>query len=166
MATAVEFLRNYGVDIRFNGQRRWPVEIKARIVSESFEPGATVNAVAAKYGLRATHLSVARQGIAQQYPERGNGVVRCLAGDFIAEKGARDGKLVLPAIVDDVFCFAPLVLSGADRVVVDPAGSSAIVASPSVGCIEIAVGTLTIRLDGTTAATRIAGIVRAIGPSS
>ncbi len=59
----------------------------AQILAESQRLGATVNAVATRYGLRANHLFIARQGLAQQDPERGNGVVHCLAGDFIAEKG-------------------------------------------------------------------------------
>ncbi len=141
MATTVEFLRDYGVEIRANGQKRWPDEVKAQIVAESLKPGVTVNAVAARYGLRANHLS----------EWRGR---------------ARDGKLVLPALADDGFCFAPLVLSDGHAASVpacpERAGQSE--AQP-VGPIEIAVGQLTIRLDGATTATRIAEIVRAIGLS-
>jgi transposase len=35
MATTVEFLRDYGVEIRANGQKRWTDEVKAQIVAES-----------------------------------------------------------------------------------------------------------------------------------
>lgn len=131
----VEFLRDYGVEIRSNGQKRWPDEVKAQIVAETPKPGLTVNAVAARYGLRANHLS----------EWRGR---------------ARAGKLVLPAIVDEGFRFTPIVLSETALAVADPAGSSAVVAPLSAGCIEIAVGMVPIRLE---AATRIAEIVREIG---
>jgi transposase len=142
MATTVEFLSDYGVEIRANGQKRWPDEVKAQIVAESLKPGVTVNAVAARYGLRANHLS----------EWRGR---------------ARDGRLVLPAMEDDGFCFAPLVLSDRPAAPVlarpeHPGQSEA----QSLGPIEIAVGQVMIRLDSTTTATRIAEIVRAIGPSS
>lgn len=142
MATTVEFLRDYGVEIRANGQKRWPDEIKAQIVAESLKPGVTVNAVAARYGLRANHLS----------EWRGR---------------ARDGKLVLPAIDQDGFCFAPLVLldENTGPVPMRPERPCQSEAQP-LGSIEIAVGHVTIRLDCTTTATRIAEIVRAIGPSS
>jgi transposase len=139
MATTVEFLRDYGVDIRANGQKRWPDEVKAQIVAETLKPGVTVNAVAARYGLRPNHLSEWRSR-------------------------ARDGKLVLPAMEDDGFCFAPLVLSDGNAPP-EPERSdrpSEPTAQP-LGSIEIVVDQVTIRLDGATAAVRIAEIVRAIG---
>jgi transposase len=134
MATTVEFLRDYGVEIRSNGQKRWPDAVKAQIVAETLKPGATVNAVAARYGLRPNHLS----------EWRGR---------------ARDGKLVLPAVENDTFCFAPVVLAEDDGVAAETEGA----APPPIGGIEIAVGPVTIRLDGTTSATRVAEIVRALG---
>ncbi|MGM5060384.1 transposase [Rhizobium sp. 862_C5_N1_2] len=46
--------------------RHWPDEVKAQIVSESLRPGAKVNEVAERFGLRANRLStwrtMARQG--------------------------------------------------------------------------------------------------------
>lgn len=134
MATTVEFLRDYGVEIRSNGQKRWPDAVKAQIVAESLKPGATVNAVAARYGLRANHLS----------EWRGR---------------ARDGRLVLPAVEEDAFCFAPVVLEKDDGVAAETEGA----APSSIGGMEIAVGPITIRLDGTTSAMRVAEIVRALG---
>ena len=65
------------------GRRRWPDDLKARIVAESFQPGARVCDVAAKYGLIARHLSGWR---AQ----------------------ARKGELVVP--LDVAPAFVPLVI--------------------------------------------------------
>lgn len=142
MATTVEFLRDCGVEIRANGQKRWPDEVKAQIVAETLKPGVTANAVAARYGLRANHLS--------EWRDR-----------------ARDGKLDFPALADDGFCFAPVVLSNENTrpVPTRPEWPGQSEAQP-LGAIEIAVGQVTIRLDSATPATRVAEIVRAIGPSS
>ena len=65
------------------GRRRWPDEVKARIVAESLVPGARVCDVARKYGLIARHVSQWR-GL------------------------ARKGKLVLPG--DRALTFVPLVV--------------------------------------------------------
>jgi hypothetical protein len=103
----------------------------------------------------------------------GEPFVRCPAGYCVAisRKGewrgwARDGKLVLPAMEDDGFCFASLVLSegNAPSLPVRSGQPGKSEAQP-LGSIEIAVGQVTIRLDGATTAARIAEIVRAIGPS-
>ena len=94
METMTEFLGSLGVAISEDGRRRWPDDVKARVVADTLRPGATVNAVAAKYGMRANHLSEWR-------------------------RLARDGKLVLPALEDEP-TFAPLVLCDAE---ISPAAS-------------------------------------------
>ena len=65
------------------GRRRWPDDVKARIVAETFAPDVRVVDVARRHGLRPAHLSTWR-------------------------KSARQGKIVLPA--DDGPVFAPLLL--------------------------------------------------------
>ena len=57
METTAEFLLSLGVVICADGRRRWPEEVKARIVAETLEPGVTVNSVAARYAVRANHIS-------------------------------------------------------------------------------------------------------------
>jgi transposase len=84
MESTREFLIGLGVIFSADGRRRWPDDVKARIVAETLLPGATVNDVAAKYDLKANHLSLWR-GM------------------------AKDGDLVLPVLEEEA-AFAPLVV--------------------------------------------------------
>ena len=66
-----------------NGKRRWPLELKARIVAEALIEGATVNGVAKRYNLIASTVSDWR-------------------------RMARTGKLVLPNL--DGMDFVPVLI--------------------------------------------------------
>jgi transposase len=137
MESTNEFLRSLGVRISRTGGRRWPDRVKARIVAETLEPGATVNGVADRYGLLPNHLSAWR-------------------------RMAKDGRLVLPA-PDVEADFAPLVVFDVEPV---PEPEEPRATAPVTGreaAIEMVAGRVTIRLDSATPAVRIAEIARALG---
>lgn len=79
------FLTSLGVEIHGSGHRRWPDKVRARVVADILEPGATVSVVADRYGVQPNQLSGWR-------------------------RLAKQGKLVLPAIAPDEPVFAPLVV--------------------------------------------------------
>jgi len=137
MCATNAFLKSLGVEIHSSGHRRWPDEVKAQAVAETLRPGATVNAVAARFGVQPNQLSAWR-------------------------RLAKDGELVLPADESggDEAVFAPLVLCAAEPSAADDIDPRA------EGEIRITIGNVELHLDAATPAVRIAEIVRALGAAS
>ena len=137
MCATNAFLRSLGVEIHASGHRRWPDGAKALAVAETLRPGATVNDVAVRFGIRPNQLSGWR-------------------------RLAKDGALVLPAEDGDVpeAVFAPLLMCDAKAPAPDADNR------PAGGGIRITVGDVVLHLDADTSAGRIAEIVRALGTPS
>ena len=122
---------------RTRGYRRWPIEVKARIVAESFQPGVRVVDVARRHGLAAHQLSDWR-------------------------RHARQGLLVLPADAmagmsqDNLPAFVP--------VSVEPESTTPSAEVDRTGAvITITLGdNLVLRVPGDVPAARAAAIVRAL----
>lgn len=86
MCATNSFLKSLGVEIYASGHRRWSDTAKAQAVSDTLVVGATVNAVAERYGILPNQLLAWR-------------------------RQAKQGKLLLPAPEVDEPLFAPLVVS-------------------------------------------------------
>ena len=130
MVVTAEFLTEVEVIPGAKGHRRWPDELKGRIVAETLEEGATVRGVAHRYDLRPNQLSDWR-------------------------RMAREGRLVLPAS-DTALAFAPVVVREDERRDPTLAGST----------LEVVQGRVTVRLDASVPAGRLAEIVSALNASS
>jgi transposase len=130
MDGTTEFLTDAGG----GGRRcpRWPQDVKARIVAETLVEGATVNAVARRYGMRPNHLSEWR-------------------------RMAREGKLVLPNL--EGVSFVPIAI---EETTVSLPDLTEVEAQIEVGVIDVLKGDVTIRIAADTAAARIAEIAAAL----
>jgi transposase len=95
MCATNSFLKSLGVEFYASGHRRWPDAVKAQAVADTLEPGATVNAVAGRYGVLPNQLSS-----------------WC--------RLAKQGKLVLPAAEADAPIFTSLVVCDVQEAVPEP----------------------------------------------
>ena len=130
MERSAEVLGQIDLIVGPKGKRRWPEALKAQIVAETLVEGATVNAVARRYDVRPNHVSEWR-------------------------RLARTGRLVLPALADDIG-FAPIFVHQ------DPVPEPEPEPVPVAGALDVIRGEVTLRLDAATPAVRIAEIVRAL----
>ena len=112
------------VEPRRRGKRRWPDEVKARIVAESLQPGARVCDVAARYDILPHHLSDWR-------------------------RHARQGRLALPGELIDALNGSPgpeaaepafVPLSILPEPMDQPVSSTAEAAQGGIGVMTIEVG--------------------------
>ncbi len=111
------------------GRRRWPDEVKGRLVAESFVTGVTVREVAERNDLQPNRLSTWR-GLARQ------------------------GKLVVPELAGADFAPATTMVNFADVVLGDTRSTAT-----GLAPIELETGGIILRLDANTDARQIAELV-------
>ena len=136
------------VEPRRRGKRRWPDEVKARIVAESLQPGVRVVDVAARHDILPHHLSDWRR-----HSRQGR---LALPGDLM------DGLHSLPKAEPVQPAFVPL------SILPEPmdqlgASSSSETATGGAGVMTIEVGPdVVLRIPGDVAVARAAALILAL----
>lgn len=129
------------------GNRRWPNDLKARIVAESLQPGARVVDVARRHDLIAHQLSdwrrQARQGLL------------ALPAELMAGVPCENGGPLEPAFVPLAIMTEPKMATGAS-----PIPETVEITSGTM-TVEIGVG-LVVRVPGDVPVDRVAALVRAM----
>jgi transposase len=136
-------------------RRHWPEEDKARIVVESFAPGANVSEVARRNGLSPQQLFAWRREARALFRDGGDA-----AGLEPAPLPSRKVGLVRPLEVDDEAPpFVPLVVA-----LTSPPGSPAPPTRP--GTIEVTIGDTIVRVVGQIEAAALVAVLRAVRKAS
>lgn len=139
------------VEPRRRGKRRWPDEVKARIVAESLQPGVRVADVAARYDILPHHLSDWRRFARQ--------------GRFALPSDLMDALIASttspsPAVAEPTFVPLSIVPDPVDQAV---PSSTAVAAQEGFGMMTIEVGPdLLLRVPEGVAVDRAAALVRAL----
>jgi transposase len=119
METAVEVLPVGG---RGRRNRKWPDELKARIVAETLVPGTTVNAVARRHGVPANHLSSWRtlartRRLVLPAPENAAEFASLIVGPFEDASREESGAIDRPEIVMSAVVIRLEAVASAERIV-------------------------------------------------
>jgi len=119
--------------------RRWPDDVKARIVAETFQPGVTVASVARRHDMQPHHLS--------EWRSRARRGLLTLPGDFVAQPEP-------PCSFASEPLFVPLSVD-------EPSDQSTETAVPGVLTVEIGAG-IVLRVPGDVAVERAVALARAL----
>jgi transposase len=116
------------------GRRRWPDEVKGRLVADSYRTALSVSEFARRNGVIPSQL-------------------------FGWRRDAKAGKFALP-VEDGADFFAPLVVD--EETAASPRPEACAPEPAATGVIEIETGGVTVRLPVDTSAARVAEIARAL----
>lgn len=141
-------------------RRRWSEEDKARIVVESFAPGANVSEVARRNGLSPQQLFAWRREARELFRDVDD--AGAAAPATAAPPPRKAGRARLPVSSDDASSFVPVVMATAAPPL--PPGSP-----PPPGCpgmIEITIGDTVVRVVGQVETVALVAVLRAVRRSS